>query len=121
MEDAGKNVTWDGKYEPMLRLIIFLGMLGWISMSIQAQIPAKGSRLSSMSASSISDASDLGESVQESSDMSQLFLPILLAVIGFIGKSIWDIFTQRRTRQISLLQQKLSTFYWPVAVRAPTD
>lgn len=70
-----------------------------------------------MASSSLSEGGEIEEIPEGQHDMGQLFLPILLAVIGFMGKTVWDIFTQRRTRQIALLQQKLSTFYWPIAVR----
>ncbi|MEM7659324.1 MAG: hypothetical protein AAF399_24605 [Bacteroidota bacterium] len=59
----------------------------------------------------------LAEVAGEGLEMGQLFLPILLAVVGFIAKTIWDIHIARRNRQIQLLQQKLSLFYWPIAVR----
>lgn len=101
----------------MKRLIIPLLLMMCLSTCLMAQKTAGKKGISHMASSSLTDSGEIEGLEAPDGDMGQLFLPILLAVIGFIGKTVWDIFTQRRTRKIALLQQKLSTFYWPIAVR----
>lgn len=52
-------------------------------------------------------------------------VPILLVVVGFVGRSAWDIVTKRRESfrdlqlrtQIARLEKQLSEFYWPIYLR----
>lgn len=51
----------------------------------------------------------------------QFFIPILIGVISFIGKSIWDIYNANRNRKIDFLEKQLSLFYYPVLIRLEKD
>lgn len=49
--------------------------------------------------------------------MSAFILPILLAVIGYVSKSIYEILIEREKRRRNLIEDKLKSFYWPILTR----
>lgn len=54
--------------------------------------------------------------------MEKALLTTLAAVIGFLGKSLWDLYWKRREqvealarqKRIDFLERQLSQFYWPL-------
>ncbi len=52
-------------------------------------------------------------------------LPVLLLLLGFLGRSVWDILTKRRESlrelrlksRIDRLERQLAEFYWPIYLR----
>ncbi|MDB5137751.1 MAG: hypothetical protein JWP37_4354 [Mucilaginibacter sp.] len=46
-----------------------------------------------------------------------LLIPTLIAVAGFIGKSVYDIYLDKRKRNRKLIESKLQYFYWPICIR----
>jgi hypothetical protein len=48
---------------------------------------------------------------------SSLLLPAILAVFGFFGKSLYDIYLEDRKRDRQLIESKLQNFYWPICIR----
>ncbi len=60
------------------------------------------------------DAKKLGE-------VGNLIVPGLLAAIGFIGKSLWDVYSKNRESKIKLKEEQLSKFYYPLLIRLEKD
>jgi hypothetical protein len=48
---------------------------------------------------------------------NSLLIPTLLAVAGFFGKALYDIYLDDRKRNRKVLESKLQYFYWPIFVR----
>ncbi len=48
---------------------------------------------------------------------NSLLIPTLLAVAGFFGKALYDIYLDNRKRNRTLLESKLQYFYWPIFIR----
>lgn len=48
-------------------------------------------------------------------------IPALIAALGFIGKSIFDVFLSLRNKRIVILENKLQKFYWPILIRIEKD
>lgn len=48
-------------------------------------------------------------------------IPALIAALGFIGKSIYDVFILMRNKKIEILENKLQKFYWPILIRIEKD
>ncbi len=53
--------------------------------------------------------------------LNNIWIPALLAVLGFLGKALWDIIISMRNKRIELLEKKLQNFYWPVLIRLEKD
>lgn len=53
--------------------------------------------------------------------MENLLFPALIAVLGFIGKSGYEIWKTNRDKKIELLQNRLQKFYWPILIRIEKD
>jgi hypothetical protein len=61
--------------------------------------------------------------------MTEAAIGILSAVIGFLGKSAWDLFWKQRQERIALAHKKridflgnqLSRFFWPIYIRLQMD
>jgi flagellar biosynthesis component FlhA len=53
--------------------------------------------------------------------ISSIWLPALIGVLGFIGKSLYDIFLSMRNKKIEILENKLQKFYWPILIRIEKD
>jgi len=53
--------------------------------------------------------------------ISSIFLPAIIAAIGFILKSIHDVRLSMRNKKIEILENKLQNFYWPVLIRIEKD
>ena len=51
----------------------------------------------------------------------ELFLTLLLGVLSFVGKSLWEIYNKNRIRKIELLEKQLSLFYYPLLIRLEKD
>jgi hypothetical protein len=49
--------------------------------------------------------------------LNALILPVLIATIGYIVKSVYDILIERQKRKRSLIEDKLKLFYWPILTR----
>jgi len=54
-------------------------------------------------------------------DGNELFLTVLLGVLSFVGKSIWEIYNKNRSRQIEFIEKQLSLFYYPLLIRLEKD
>ena len=50
-----------------------------------------------------------------------IWIPTLIAVLGFIGKSLYDILITLRNKKIEILETKLQKFYWPILIRLEKD
>jgi hypothetical protein len=54
--------------------------------------------------------------------MTQWLLGVLGAIVGFLGKSIWDLYWSRREanaklaheKRLAFIERQLSEFYWPL-------
>ena len=54
--------------------------------------------------------------------MSETLIAILSAVVGFLGKSAWDLYWNRKTekervshqKRLDFLERQLTEFYWPL-------
>ena len=53
--------------------------------------------------------------------IKNIWIPAFLAVIGFIGRSLYDIFLTIRNKKIEILENKLQKFYWPILIRIEKD
>ena len=53
----------------------------------------------------------------EAATGSSLLWPAILAVGGFILKSIYDAILDYRKRKRKLIETKLQNFYWPICIR----
>jgi hypothetical protein len=60
------------------------------------------------------DAKKIGEH-------ENLIIPAFLAVVGFIGKSLWEVYTRNRDSKINFKEQQLSRFYYPILIRLEKD
>ena len=60
------------------------------------------------------DAKKLGE-------VGNLVIPALLAAVGFIGKSLWDVYSKNRESKIKFKEEQLSKFYYPILIRLEKD
>ncbi|WP_020598846.1 hypothetical protein [Spirosoma panaciterrae] len=58
---------------------------------------------------------------KESSSIQGLIIPAVIALIGFLGKSIYEIYNDGRKRRIQNIEEKLKFFYWPILVRLEKD
>lgn len=58
---------------------------------------------------------------KDSSTLQGLLIPALIAVVGFLGKSIYELYLDRRKRKIQNIEDKLKLFYWPVLIRLEKD
>jgi hypothetical protein len=54
---------------------------------------------------------------QETINAGSLLIPAVLAVIGFFGKSLYDIYLENKKRSRQLIESKLQNFYWPICIR----
>ncbi len=54
---------------------------------------------------------------QQANYMGTFVLPILIAVTGYVLKSVYDIVIERQKRKRSLIEDKLKNFYWPILTR----
>ena len=50
-------------------------------------------------------------------DFISLVVPALLAVAGYFGKSLYDIYANNKKRRRELIENKLRFFYWPIYIR----
>jgi len=51
-------------------------------------------------------------------DMIEIFfIPISIAIIGYIAKLISDFILKSRERKFQLYERQLSEFYWPIYIR----
>jgi hypothetical protein len=46
-----------------------------------------------------------------------LLVPAMVAAIGYLAKSLYDVMLERERRKRALLEEKLKTFYWPILTR----
>lgn len=53
----------------------------------------------------------------ESASISNLLVPAFLAAVGYLGKSFYEIYVNKKKRKRELIEKKLSLFYWPVCIR----
>ena len=58
-----------------------------------------------------------GTAGQQANYMGTFVLPILIAVVGYVMKSVYDIVIERQKRKRSLVEDKLKNFYWPILTR----
>ena len=71
--------------------------------------------LASFSCFSQGKSSDTAKS--ETSYWQSLLVPALIAVIGYISKSVYEIIVEKEKRKRNLLEDKLKNFYWPILTR----
>lgn len=57
------------------------------------------------------------EQAGTSFEFGSLLLPAVIAVAGYILKSIYEIVIERQKRKRALLEEKLKKFYWPIMTR----
>jgi len=57
------------------------------------------------------------QNAKSDSSLQGLLIPTLIAVIGFLGKSVYELFLERRKRKIQNIVDKLKLFYWPIFFR----
>lgn len=50
-----------------------------------------------------------------------LIIPAFLAAVGFIGKSLWDVYSKNRENKIKFKEEQLSKFYYPILIRLEKD
>ncbi|HLU90597.1 MAG TPA: hypothetical protein VKZ51_12245 [Cyclobacteriaceae bacterium] len=50
-----------------------------------------------------------------------LILPAMVAVVGFLGKSFYELYLEGRKKRIQNMEDKLRHFYWPVLIRLEKD
>lgn len=50
-------------------------------------------------------------------DTGSLLFPAILAILGFFGKSVYEIYLEDRKRSRQLMESKLQNFYWPICIR----
>lgn len=50
-----------------------------------------------------------------------IWIPSFIAVLGFVGKSVYDILLSIRNKKIEILENKLQKFYWPILIRIEKD
>jgi hypothetical protein len=50
-----------------------------------------------------------------------LFLTGSIAVIGYLGKSIYDLYLDNRRKRKENIADKLKLFYWPILIRLEKD
>jgi hypothetical protein len=56
-----------------------------------------------------------------SSSLQGLVFTTLIAVIGFLAKSIYELYLERRRKRIQNIEDKLKLFFWPILIRLEKD
>jgi hypothetical protein len=57
------------------------------------------------------------KSTDTPSSLTSLLLPGIIAVAGYLVKSLYDVILERQKRKTTLLEEKLKNFYWPILTR----
>jgi hypothetical protein len=55
--------------------------------------------------------------MEASNNLSSLFWAAVIAVFGFIAKSIYEIYLEDKKRDREKIELKLQNFYWPINIR----
>jgi len=53
--------------------------------------------------------------------IDSIVLPALIAVGGYLVKSLYDIYLDNRKRRFQNIEDKLKLFYWPILIRLEKD
>ena len=61
------------------------------------------------------------KTTKEDSPLQGLVLTTAIAVIGYLGKSVYDLYLERRKKKIQVIEDKLKLFYWPILIRLEKD
>ena len=68
--------------------------------------------------SSVCIAQNDGKAANETNDIfKSLLLPAIIAVIGYVLKSFYDVVLDWEKRNRTMLEEKLKNFYWPILTR----
>ena len=57
----------------------------------------------------------------DSKFINSILLPALIATSGYLAKSIYDIYLEKRRKRIQNIEDKLKLFYWPILIRLEKD
>lgn len=50
-----------------------------------------------------------------------IWIPALVAALGFVAKSLFDTILTLRNKKIEILENRLERFYWPILIRLEKD
>ena len=50
-------------------------------------------------------------------NLTEVMIPVLIAVLGYLGKSVYEIYVNRQKRKREQLENQLKYFYWPIYIR----
>ncbi|MBS1637379.1 MAG: hypothetical protein JST26_15795 [Bacteroidetes bacterium] len=51
------------------------------------------------------------------SSLTGLLIPAVLGVLGYIGKTLYEIYSNKEKRKRELIENRLRYFYWPISIR----
>lgn len=54
-------------------------------------------------------------------NLEKIIWPIILAVLGYLSKSIYELYLDFRKKRIQNIEAKLKLFYWPILIRLEKD
>lgn len=50
-------------------------------------------------------------------NLIEIMIPVIIGILGYLGKSVYEIYVNRQKRKRELLEDKLKNFYWPIYIR----
>jgi hypothetical protein len=58
-----------------------------------------------------------GDKANAGFNITNIMIPVVIAVLGYISKSAYEIIVNRKKRKRELIENKLQYFYWPIDIR----
>ena len=64
-------------------------------------------------------SAQLNHNSQNSTEVNlyTLLIPAIIALVGYFGKSFYEIYTNNQKRKRELIEAQLHLFYWPIVIR----